>query len=207
MFFDEGWAPVSDVTAEVFRRLQGYQAAGKVHEGYAGLRELLAISVWDICDASTKVGATGADGTVVSASKDLMAWADPRELSNEHVDLMIGSVGSSSLAPEGGEAVTREELTLRYGPFLSLPLVLPVNNYRSSLTFLEEEVANSPRDDEVVNAAKVILTMRSGGQLLTRDTARAKLGSTLTRRKFKLAWALASQHHEELAAPNRWLGL
>ncbi len=192
MFFDEGWVPISEVTAEVFRRIQGYSGDGIVHETNKDLKTFLAISVWDICDASTKVGVTSADGRVIPASNDLVAWADPTELSNEHMNVMVGTIGSSTMPGEDGKIADRQQLIDRYGPFLSLPIVVPVNNYQSSLTFLEEEIKKNSRDEEVVDAAKTILGLVKGGKVVTRSIAQGKLGATLTRRKFKLAWALAS---------------
>jgi len=208
MFFEEGWVPLSEVTAEVFRRLQEIAAEGPVAGAEKGLGGILAISVWDICDACTKIGATGPDGTVVPASKDLLSWADPRNLSNEHVDLTVGSIGSSTLKDDTGAAPSMGALALRYGPFLNLPLVIPINNYQSSLTFLEEEVkGHDARDPELLRAAQAIIGMVDGDGLTTREIARKKLGSGLSRRKFKFAWSLASHHRPALAAANRWAGL
>lgn len=208
MFFEEGWVPLSEVTTEVFRRLQSFSAAGDMPDTKGGLLPVLALSVWDICDACSKIGVTGGDGNVIPASKDLAAWADPRSLSNEHIDLRIGNVGSTQLPGQDGKLPDRDQLHLRYGPFLNLPVVLPVNNVQSSLTFLEEEVKNQdPGEEQVVNAAKAILTMVKNAEIVTREVARAKLGASLSRRKFKVAWSLAAQHHADLAAPNRWVGL
>ncbi|MDJ0627860.1 MAG: hypothetical protein QNJ44_06335 [Rhodobacter sp.] len=208
MFFEEGWVPLSEATSAVFRQLQGLNAEGGIGEGQGSLRLILAITVWDICDAATKVGVTAADGTVIASSKDLVAWADPRELSNEHLNLMAGSVGSSTLRDADGNLPTEAELKARYGPFLHLPVVIPVNNFQSSLTFLAEEVKGNPtKDEEVVNGARTILKMVDSGEVVTREIARSKLGATMSRRKFKLSWALAAQHREDLAKPNRWAGL
>ncbi|MCG6902177.1 MAG: hypothetical protein LJE68_05795 [Rhodobacter sp.] len=208
MFFEDGWVSLSEVTAEVFRRLQAMKAAGQMRDTGDGLRSMLALSVWDICDACSKIGVTGPDGVVVPATKDLIAWADPRELSNEHVNLLVGNVGSSDLPDADGNLPTREQLMLRYGPFVNLPVVLPVNNFQSSLTFLEEEVVkHDPGDEHILRAAQLILTMIEDGELVTREIARVKLGASLSRRKFKVAWALAAQHSPELATPNRWAGL
>ncbi len=109
---------------------------------------------------------------------------------------------------DDGNLPTRDALALRYGPFLNLPLVLPVNNFQSSMTYLEEEVKGyDPKDSEVVRAAKAVIEMADGNGLATREIARKKLGAALSRRKFKQAWALASLHRPDLAAPNRWAGL
>ncbi len=208
MFFEEGWVPLSEVTSDVFRRLQTIKAAGEMGNPQASMQATLAISVWDICDASTKVGVTGPDGVVVPASKDLIAWADPEDLSNEHMNLREGSVGSSTLPDEDGKRPSVDALRLRYGPFLTLPVVLPTNNVQSSMTFLAEEVKNERADDEtMIEAARAILQMVASGALVTREIARAKLGASLSRRKFKQAWALAARKHPDLRAPNRWIGL
>lgn len=208
MFFEDGWVPLSDVTSEVFRRLQSLQADGTLANKSNGLTGTLAVSVWDICDACTKIGVTGPDGNVVPASKDLVAWADPHSLSNEHVDLLVGTVGSSTLKGDDGTSPGRDALVLRYGPFLNLPIVIPINNFQSSLSFLADEVTNeAARDEAVINGARTILQMVKEGQMVTRDIARTRLGAGLSRRKFKNAWALAARHHPDLAAPNRWLGL
>ncbi len=145
MFYEEGWVPLSDVTAEVFRRLQAMSAVGNVA---GALNETLAISVWDICDASSKIGVTGPDGNVIAASKELVSWADPRALGNEHLHLVAGTVGSTDLKDASGAVPTRDALALRYGAFLNMPVVIPVNNFQSSLTFLEEEVGKRVTDDE-----------------------------------------------------------
>ena len=208
MFFEEGWVPLSEVTSEVFRRLQGLHAAGEMGEMKQGLSKILAISVWDICDASTKIGVTSADSTIVPASKDLVSWADPGNLSNEHINLRFGSIGSTTLPGENGELPGQDELRARYGGFLNMPVVIPINNFQSSLTFLKEEVAGQPdRDETVLRAAQVIVKMVDSGELVTREIARVKLGSALSRRKLKMAWSLAAQHRPDLAAPNRWIGL
>ncbi len=208
MFFEEGWVPISEVTGEVFRRIQAIHAAGELGNPQATFLPTLALSVWDICDVASKIGVTGPDGVVVSASKDLVAWADPMKLSNEHLNLMVGSVGSSTLADDAGNLPSREELVQQYGPFLSLPVVVPTNNVQSSLTYLDEELKTEDKNDElVVASARTILQSVKSGATVTREIMRVKLGAALSRRKFKRAWALAAEHYPELAAPNRWLGL
>ena len=207
MFFEEGWIPVSTASGEVFKRLQALNADGQIKDMKQGLKLHLSITIWDICDASSRCGVTGADGAVIEASKELVNWADPRSMTNEHLDLLVGSVGSTTLKDENGNMPTQAELEFRYGPFLSLPVCVPVNNFQSSLTFLEHEVKNPLRDEEIVNAAKAIITMLDAGKVVTREIAREKLAATLSRRKLKLAWALAADHRPQLAAPNRWEGL
>ncbi|MEL7117147.1 MAG: hypothetical protein AAGP08_16450, partial [Pseudomonadota bacterium] len=128
-------------------------------------------------------------------------------LSNEHIDLTVGSVGSSRLPGENGKMRTREDLHFQYGGFLSLPVCIPSNSFQSSLTFLEEQVRQPLRDDEVINAARTILHMVKDGEMVTRPLATERLGAALSRRKMKLAWALAADHHAPLAVPNRFLGL
>lgn len=207
MFFDEGWVPMAEATAEVFRKLQELKDAGKIHESHKGLSSLLAISVWDICDASIKVGATLSNGVMITASKELVAWADPTALSNEHIDVRVGTIGSATMPDDSGTLADAETLTQRYGPFLGLPIVVPENNFKSSLTFLEEEAAKPAHDDEIVQAARKLLGMVKAEQLVTREIARNKLGATLSRRKLKIAWAMAAKHAPDLTKPNRWVGL
>lgn len=208
MFFEEGWVPLSEVTGGVFRRLQVLKSEGSIGKGQGSLRAITAVTVWDICEASAKLGVTGADGNVISASKDLVAWADPTVFSNEHVNLRIGNVGSSDLLDEHGELPDAETLLARYGPFLNLPVVIPVNTYQSSIGYMAEEVKGDLTTDKpLLDGAKTILAMAEGGEVLTRETARAKVGTALSRRKFKLAWAMAAAKRPELMKPNRWAGL
>ena len=207
MFFEEGYVALSEATAEVFRRLQALQVAGKIVDMKKGLMPHLTVTVWDICEASLKIGTTAANGSFIEASKDVVAWADPRSLSNEHLDLRVGTVGSSTLPGDDGKMRSVQELEFRYGPFLSLPICIPANSFKSSLTFLEEQVQLPLYDEKVVNAAKVILEMVKAKKTVTREIARAKMGEAMSRRRLKLAWALASDHHPALAAPNRWQGL
>lgn len=208
MFFEEGWIPLSEITADVFRRLQVLKSNKKIGRGQGSLRGILAVTIWDICEATTKLGATGPGGTVVSASKELVLWSDPTSLSNEHINLQIGSVGSSDLLDEQGEMPTTEAQVLRYGPFLNLPLVIPVNIYQSSVGYMAEEVREDlSHDTALVDGAKTILSMIEEGELLTRDIAKTRVGTALSRRKFKLAWAMAAAKRPELKRPNRWVGL
>ncbi|MDF0600727.1 hypothetical protein P1J78_08295 [Psychromarinibacter sp. C21-152] len=208
MFFEEGWVPLSEVTGDVFRRLQVLQSEGRIGKGHGSLRAVLSVTVWDICEATAKLGVTGSDGTVIAASRDLVAWADPTQLFNEHLNLQIGNVGSSDLLDAHGELPDAETLAGRYGPFLNLPVVIPINTYQSSVGYMAEEVGGDlTTDTALIDGAKTILSMAEGGALLTRETARAKIGTALSRRKFKLAWAMAAAKRPELNKPNRWLGL
>lgn len=207
MFFEEGYVPLAEATAEVFRRLQDYQAAGIIVDLDRGLQIHLTVTMWDICDAASKIGVTASNSSFIDGSKELVAWADPRALSNEHVDLRIGSVGSSSLPGEDGKMRSREDLQFQYGGFLSLPVCVPAASFQSSLSYLEEQVRRPLHDDDVVNAARTILGMVKDGQLVTRELATKRLGAKMSRRNMKLAWGLAADHHPPLAAPNRWQGL
>ena len=192
----------------VFRQLQSLKAQGKIGKGHGSLKSVLAVSVWDLCDAAPKIGATAADGTVVEASGDLLGWADPTELTNEHVNLQIGSVGSTTLRDETGALPDQAALRARYGPFLSLPMVVPINAYQSSLGYLAEEVkADITEDEDLIKGARTILTMLEKGEVVTREIARARIGTALSRRRFKLAWAIAATKVPDLKAPNRWQGL
>ncbi len=208
MFFEEGWTPLSEITADVFRRLQVLRADKKIGRGQGSLGAILAVSVWDICEATTKLGATAPDGTVVSASKDLVLWADPTNLSNEHVNLRTGSVGSTELPDAHGELPDTETQIARYGPFLNLPLVIPINTYQSSVGYMAEEVREDlSQDTALIDGARTILSMVEAGELVTREIAKVRIGTALTRRKFKLAWAMAAAKRPDLKTPNRWQGL
>lgn len=207
MFFEEGYVPLATASGEVFKRLQALKEAGKIADLSQGLMPHLTVTVWDICEAALKIGVTASNSAFIEASKDLLAWADPNDTSNEHVDIRIGTVGSSKLPGDDGKMRSREDLQFQYGGFLSLPVCVPANSFQSSLTFLEEQVKQPLRDDEVLNAAKGILEMVKDGKMVTREIARENLGATLSRRKLKLAWALASDHHAPLKSANRWSGL
>jgi hypothetical protein len=196
MFFEEGWISVADVTREVADRVQSFHAAqGGALPGDAEILAEVALSVWEICDAATKAAVTAPDGQVVQASKALLEWDDPRKLWNPHLDLRLGNIGSAA----AGET-TLEALRARYGAFLHLPMILPLNGVQSSLTFLEEELRDKPeRDEETLKVAAGIVTAAQDGQLMTRGIARRGIGANISRRKFKIAWALACDHHPALA--------
>ena len=49
--------------------------------------------------------------------------------------------------------------------------------------------------------------MLEKGEVVTREIARARIGTALSRRRFKLAWAIAATKVPDLKAPNRWQGL
>lgn len=199
MFFEEGWASIADVTAEVRDRVLAFHARAAEEAGKPlSTKRVLAdtaISVWEICDAATKAGVTTADGALVPASKALLAWEDPRRLWNRHVDLRAGTVGSGAAAA----GTPPEEMTGTYGPFLYLPLCVPLNGVESSLSFLEEELRQqSQRDEEMLTVAAKIIAAAEAGRTMTRQIARQTIAGSLSRRKFKLAWALATDKRPEL---------
>lgn len=199
MFFEEGWASLADVTAEVFDRTLAFHAkAAEAAGGQVSQKRVLAdvaISVWDMCDAATKAGVTGVDGSLVPASKLLLAWDDPRKLWNSHVDLRIGTVGSGAASA----GIPPEELRARYGPFMHLPLAIPLNGVQSSMSFLEEELRQQgERDEETLGVAAKLIAAAESGRVMTRLIARQSIAATLSRRKFKIAWALASDKRPEL---------
>lgn len=208
MFFEDGWIPLSEITADVFRRLQTLKTDGKIGKGQGDLGSILALTVWDICEATTKLGVTAPGGNVVSASRDLVMWSDPTGLANEHVHLQTGSVGSSDLLDEHGDLPGGDALIARYGAFLNLPLVIPVNAYQSSIGYMPDEVREDlTQDRALIDGARTILSMVESGEMLTRELARSRIGTSLTRRKFKLAWSMAAAKVPELKNPNRWIGL
>lgn len=201
MFFDEGWAALADVTAEVTERVMAFHAraaqqAGRPPVSRQTVLEDVAISVWEICDAATKVGVTTPAGVLVPASRRLLEWEDPRRLWNRHLDLRMGNVGS---APIPG--ITEAERVARYGAFLNLPVAVPENGVESSLSFLEEELAqkDATREAELEVAARMVAAF-DAGQRFTRRMARADYGASLSRRSFKRAWAAAITVRPALAA-------
>lgn len=199
MFFEEGWSSIADVTVEVQERVLSFHAEQAKATGRpVSQRRVMAdvaLSVWEICDAATKAGVTVAGGGLVPASKGLLAWEDPRSPINRHVDIRAGTVGSGGAAAGLSEA----ELRARYGAFLYLPLSVPQNGVESSLTFLEEELrTQAVRDEELLTVAARIIAASEAGETLTRGIARRTIGGALTRRKFKIAWALAADKRPEL---------
>jgi len=208
MFFEEGWIPLSEVTQEVFRKLQALKAAGKIGKGQGNLRSVMAISIWEFLDAATKLAVTSPGGDAVETSRDLVAWADPTALQNEHIQLQAGTVGSSTLPGEDGKVPDDTARRLLYGPFTNLPIIIPINSYQSSLGYLENEVSEDVTEDTaLLESARLILAMVDAKELVTREIARSRIGTKLGRRKFKLAWAIAAAKAPDLKQPNRWLGL
>lgn len=197
MFFEEGWTSIADVTVEVTDRVQKFYARRTEADGAPvpsaeAMRMDVAISVWEICDVATKVGAVTPTGQMIPASKVLTAWHDPRKMHNAHIDIRYGVVGSSPDAD-------RDEAQARYGAFIFQPLSIPTNGVESSLSFLDDELAaQSTKDPLVVDTAKLILAEAKAGHIVTRTIMREKAGSRVSRRKFKLAWALAAEAHPPL---------
>jgi hypothetical protein len=207
MFYEEGYMPLAQAASEVMGRLQALQAKGAVCDLSQGLGPHLAVTLWDICETAGKITVTSPNGTMIDASKTLVAWADPLAFSNEHVDLRIGSVGSSTLPGADGAPRSREDLVFEYGGFLSLPICIPESSFQSSLTLLEDYVAQPLADAEIEAAAQSILSFVDTKPFVTRALAREWLGMSISRRKLKLAWGIAARHHLPLAEPGRWRGL
>lgn len=212
MFAPEGWISLREVFLAIN---EAFQETGRMGEIEFFGDENFEVT-WLYAVECKDIAVCLADGNVLPASRSLVFPRDWHDNQNEHVDLIIGTVGSAQSPLHAKEAPTERELARQYGPFLHLPIIFPKEDF---LNFLNEfEVAQpdfiAPRIGETknlptaqsaspTNISNEIVRLFDLGELPKFDAAKTLLGETISVRAFRFAWNLAREKRPEISKPGR----
>ena len=125
MFAPSGWISLYEVfylISAIFRekgRIGQYEFTGD---------ENFEVT-WLFIQEAPEVAVCLPNGTALPASRALVLPENPYDNLNEHIDLMIGTVGSAHSPRQQKVPISREELQLRYGPFLHLPIIFQQQDF------------------------------------------------------------------------------
>ncbi|WP_131802630.1 hypothetical protein [Limimaricola pyoseonensis] len=121
MFYKDDWMPLSDS----FRVLHAAETWVSTANGFDIDSTVRTTSkhLWTHLNEVDQIGVLLSNGEIVFASKRLVDDDFFGERSNAHVDLLIGTVGSTT-AEEIEHFRSNDDLIKRYGPFLGCPILL-----------------------------------------------------------------------------------
>lgn len=212
MFYQDGWVPLCDVAAEVRRRndealdITSEDASRdpslrlQVWEAYSGA----ILSIWEILDNASEIAVLLPNGVVAKASRQLVEWDGTDRLSNSHLQIFIGTVGSA--IPEAAdEEVGKDLANIRYGPFLGLPILLPQECWEIAAGLRDASYAPPDQNTRItyVEVARQIIAAHDADKGLRKSDLKEQLASTWSARRFERSWAIASQERPALSKPGR----
>lgn len=181
---------------------------------------------WLYLQESSEVAVCLPSGEPVSASRLLIFSDNPYDNLNDHIDISVGTVGSSQSSNHMSEPPDERELQRRYGPFLHLPLIFPHDDF---LEFLDDFEADIPayigprlsttdetdplpigenqlfskRDMSPRAVSEEIIRLADLGKLPKFQDAKALLAKEQSVRSFRFAWNLAREKRPEISRPGR----
>ncbi|UWQ90848.1 hypothetical protein K3727_19190 [Rhodobacteraceae bacterium M382] len=222
MFAPKGWISLNEIFLSI--------SAIFDEEGRIGDIEFFGDEnfevTWLYMQESSEVAVCLANGEALPASRFLTFTFDPYDNLNDHIDIMVGTVGSALSPNHLNEPPDERELQRRYGPFLHLPLIFPHDDFIDFLNELEADVpafltprtqntadvdqrsqgandsppekAKSPKalSDEIVRLVDL-------GALPKFQDAKSLLGDEVSVRGFRFAWNLARERRPDISKPGR----
>lgn len=156
------------------------------------------------------------DGSILAASRELINPTNVYDNLNNHIDLMVGTVGSAHSEKHSQNPISQNELLQRYGPFLHLPILLPRDEFMTFYDGFElrpdlfidperslEVTATSPKNLSARAMSSEIVTMFDNGNLQSFELAKQSLCPDISFRQFRFAWNLAKEERPEISKPVR----
>lgn len=216
MFFIKNWASVRSVTLALQRRKrQEFQEKTRNQELDFEERQRLyqleyietVTEAWEIFERANRRAILLPNGSTVDVDQDIFNWPGINSLSNHHIDLTKGTVGSSDLNNDADDPYTIEARRELYGPFLGFTVLVPKNLLEYAKGKVDERgepsnkrvpISQSPND-----VAKAIGASIDIGEKLTKTEYRETFAPNISVRAFETAWKIAVEQHPELAKPGR----
>jgi hypothetical protein len=171
---------------------------------------------WLFMQESEKVAVCLPTGEALPVSRTMIFTLNPYDNLNDHIDLMVGTVGSAHTSKHSSEPPSELELRNRYGPFLHLPVIFLAAdwaNFVEELDATPEALVNPDRiiedsDNPTVDlspqaVSEAIVQLYDRGKLLKFDDAKIELAASLSVRQFRFAWNLARANRPEISKPGR----
>ncbi|NVK97446.1 hypothetical protein KQ247_18540 [Ruegeria pomeroyi] len=171
---------------------------------------------WLFIQETPEVAVCLPNGTVLPASRTLVLPEDHFDNLNEHIDLMIGTVGSAHSPRHQEVSISKEELRLRYGPFLHLPIIFQKKDFDEFFDELDKapehfldssrpttEYSDSVKDLSPRRLAGEIVALFDSNALTKFDDVKRSLAPTHSVRQFRFAWNLARELRPAISRPGR----
>jgi hypothetical protein len=171
---------------------------------------------WLYMEEAPEVAVCLTNGETLPIARMLIHADNPYNNLNNHIDLMVGTVGSAHAPQHSEKPLDQSELRRRYGPFLHLPIIFPKSDFIEFFDNFECEPQAFMAPNRTENKAqqraqqmapraisKKIVELCDNGELTTFDEAKSMLGGGLSVRGFRLAWTLASEKRPQISKPGR----
>jgi hypothetical protein len=182
MFYVDGWMPLKEVYDTMYAIYRDYLPAAEAADPGGCIFELIAAretqfdqltaeanaDMWralDEWDAAKKLAVLTPSGGIVSPIAEIIARHSNDSVGGVHLDLSVGTIGSTDWWPDGYEPTYQDTLEdsypsefedakrRRYGPFTFCPLLVDRQEAESALKRMKAGrpfERRMPSDDEIV---------------------------------------------------------
>ena len=212
MFAPSGWISLYEVfylISAIFRkrgRIGQYEFTGD---------ENFEVT-WLFIQEAPEVAVCLPNGKSVPVSRTLVLPDNPYDNLNEHIDLMIGTVGSAHSPRQQKSPMSEDEQRLRYGPFLHLPIIFQKKDFDDFFHELDQSpehfldtfgaVPKSTQGAKDLSPRKIseeIVALFDSDTLTKFDDAKKSLAPNQSIRQFRFAWNLEREIRPEISKPGR----
>ncbi|WP_386173740.1 hypothetical protein [Sulfitobacter sp. R86518] len=215
MFAPVGWISLNDIVSQLKWIIAEDLYYGLIDYDGEDIFEL----VWLFTLETDEIAVCLPSGEALPASRMLLHTSDPSLSANDHIDLIVGTIGSAHAAKQSTKPLSEFELKNRYGPFLHLPVIF----LEASFTEFCEQLQGTSRssnDPDTVSVSSVqnlspapnlspkavsegIIQLFDNGELSKFDDAKDQLGKEMSVRQFRFAWNMARLHRPDISKPGR----
>jgi hypothetical protein len=212
MFGPREWISISEVFWNISRVMQ----ENGEYRGVEFFGDENFEMTWLTAVEAKEIAVCLSDGSILAASRELIDPINVYDNLNNHIDLMVGTVGSAHSEKHSENPFSQNELLRRYGPFLHLPVLLPRDEFMvffdgfelhpdlfiDTSRSLEVETAY-PKNLSARAMAKEIVAAFDSGSLQSFESAKENIGPNMSFRQFRFAWNLAKEERPEISKPGR----
>ena len=212
MFAPNGWISLHEVYHQISALFAEKGRFGSIE--YTGDENFEV--TWLFLQEADEVAVCLPSGEALPVSRNMVLVENIFDNCNAHIDLGAGTVGSAHTSRHLSEPFSEFELSLHYGPFLHLPVILRKDNFDNFL----EQLETRPQDftgDEGITASttdsskdlspkaisEAIISLVDKGELVNFDVTKQQLASKMSARQFRFAWNIARERRPIISKPGR----
>jgi hypothetical protein len=212
MFAPRGWISLHEIFYQVNGVFQNTGRFGSIK--YSGDENFEV--TWLFMQEAEEVAVCLPNGEVLPVSRTLIFTFDPYDNLNDHIDLMVGTVGSAHTSKHSSQPLSEFELRTRYGPFLHLPVVFRADDFADFCEQLETAPQDFIDPDRLLSkstdpssdlspkaVSESIIHLFDDGKLVKFDEAKSQLADEMSVRQFRFAWNLARERRPDISKPGR----
>ncbi len=209
VFAPEGWISLYDILNQLKWIIAEDLYYGLINYSDEDVFEL----AWLFMQESDQVAVCLPSGEALPASRTLVSTSDPSANSNDHIDLIVGTIGSAHASKHSAEPLSEFELKNCYGPFLHLPVIFLVTDFAEFCEQLQTAPHESIDPEPVTGClaqnlspkavSEAIIQLFDSGELTKFDDAKTQLGEEMSARQFRFAWNMAKLHRPDISKPGR----